>query len=148
MKKASTTGVRFITRRRRKNGFRGGWLTDLTMDRLSLPELKQVARSRNIKQYYILKRAELIRLLSLPELPASYRIEKMTIHELREEAKTRNIRGFWSLRRDRLVELLFPEHSKGVHDTTTKKHEEDESETQEHHDPEEHDPKEVGVQKV
>jgi hypothetical protein len=121
------------------------------MDRLSLPELKQVARSRNIKQYYILKRAELIRLLSLPELPKSYRIEKMTIHELREEAKTRNIRGFWSLRRDRLVSLLFPEHAEGtegVHDTTPKKHEEDERETQEHHDPEEHDPKEVGVQKV
>lgn len=114
------------------------------MDRLSLPELKQVARTRNIKQYYILKRAELIRLLTLPELPASYRIEKMTIHELRDEAKTRNIRGFWNLRRDRLVTLLFPE----VQDTTTKKHEEDERETQEHHDPEEHDPKDVGVQKV
>jgi len=136
--------VRFITRRRRKNGFLDAWLTDSTMDRLSLPELKQVARARNIKQYYILKRAELIRLLTLPELPASYRIQKMTIHELREEAKTRNIRGFWNLRRDRLVSLLFPE----VQDTTPKKHEEDERETQEHHDPEEHDPKDVGVQKA
>jgi len=118
------------------------------MDRLSLPELKQVARARNIKQYYILKRAELIRLLSLPELPASYRIEKMTIHELRDEAKKRNIRGFWSLRRDRLVSLLFPEYAEGIENTTPKKHEEDERETQEHHDPQEHDPKNVGVQKV
>ena len=114
------------------------------MDRLSLPELKQVARSRHIKQYYILKRADLIHLLTLPELPASYRIEKMTIHELRDEAKKRNLRGFWGLRRERLVGLLFPE----VQDTTTKQNEEDERETQEHHDPEEHDPKEVGVQKV
>jgi hypothetical protein len=114
------------------------------MDRLSLPELKQIARARHIKQYYILKRAELIQLLNLPELPASYRIEKMTIHELRDEAKKRNLRGFWGLRRERLVGLLFPE----VQDTTTKQNEEDERETQEHHDPEEHDPKEVGVQKV
>ena len=114
------------------------------MDRLSLPELKQIARARHIKQYYILKRADLIHLLTLPELPASYRIEKMTIHELRDEAKKRNLRGFWGLRRERLVGLLFPE----VQDTTTKQNEEDERETQEHHDPEEHDPKEVGVQKV
>ena len=114
------------------------------MDRLSLPELKQIARARHIKQYYILKRADLIHLLTLPELPASYRIEKMTIHELRDEAKKRNLRGFWGLRRERLVGLLFPE----VQDTTTKQNEEDERETQEHHDPEEHDPKEVGVQKA
>ena len=114
------------------------------MDRLSLPELKQIARARHIKQYYILKRADLIHLLTLPERPASYRIEKMTIHELRDEAKKRNLRGFWGLRRERLVGLLFPE----VQDTTTKQNEEDERETQEHHDPEEHDPKEVGVQKV
>ena len=114
------------------------------MDRLSLPELKQIACARHIKQYYILKRADLIHLLTLPELPASYRIEKMTIHELRDEAKKRNLRGFWGLRRERLVGLLFPE----VQDTTPKQNEEDERETQEHHDPEEHDPKEVGVQKV
>ena len=44
------------------------------------------------------KRAELIQLLTMPELPASYRIEKMTIHELRDEAKKRNLRGFWGLR--------------------------------------------------
>ena len=118
------------------------------MDQLSLPELKQVARTRHIKQYYILKRAELIRLLTLPELPASYRIEKMTIHDLREEAKKRNLRGFWSLRRDRLVELLFPEYAESINNTTPKKNEEDESQTEEHHDPEEHDPKDVGVQKV
>ena len=118
------------------------------MDRLSLPELKQVARSRHIKQYYILKRAELVQLLTMAELPASYRIEKMTIHELRDEAKKRNLRGFWGLRRDRLVALLFPEHAEGVQDTPPDKYEENEREAQEHHDPEEHDPKEVGVQKV
>ena len=119
------------------------------MDQLSLPELKQVARSRHIKQYYILKRAELIRLLSMATLPQSYRIEKMTIHELRDEAKKRNIRGFWGLRREQLVSLLFPEHAEGtegIQNTTPKQNEEDERETQEHHDPQEHDPKDVRVQ--
>jgi hypothetical protein len=117
------------------------------MDHLSL-RVKQIARARHIKQYYILKRAKLIRLLNMPVLPPSYRIEKMTIHELRDEAKKRNLRGFWGLRRERLVSLLFPEYAEGVENTTPKKNEEDEGETEEHHDPQEHDPKDVGVQKV
>jgi len=78
------------------------------MDSLSLVELKQLAKQRRIKQYYILKRAQLIQLLVLPELPKSFIIEKMTIGELREEAKRKGIRGFWTLRREQLVNLLFP----------------------------------------
>jgi hypothetical protein len=78
------------------------------MDSLSLIELKQLAKQRRIKQYYILKRAQLIQLLSLSELPKSFIIEKMTITQLREEAKRKGIRGFWTLRREQLVELLFP----------------------------------------
>ena len=77
---------------------------------LSLVELKQLAKGRRIKQYYILKRTQLIQLLSLPELPETYKIEKFTIHQLREMAKTKGIRGFWSLHRDDLVALLFPEY--------------------------------------
>ncbi len=77
---------------------------------LSLVELKQLAKGRRIKQYYILKRTQLIQLLSLPELPETYKIEKLTIHQLREMAKTKGIRGFWSLHRDDLVQLLFPEY--------------------------------------
>lgn len=77
---------------------------------LSLVELKQLAKARRIKQYYILKRLQLIQILSLPELPESYKIEKMTILQLREMAKTKGIRGFWTLHRDDLVRLLFPEY--------------------------------------
>ena len=78
------------------------------MESLSLVELKQLAKQRRIKQYYILKRAQLLQLLAMPELPKSFIIEKMTIAQLREEAKRKGARGFWTLRREQLVELLFP----------------------------------------
>jgi len=78
------------------------------MESLSLVELKKLAKERRIKQYYILKRVQLIQILSLPELPKSFIIEKMTIAQLREEAKRKGVRGFWTLRREQLVELLFP----------------------------------------
>lgn len=75
---------------------------------MSLVDLKKAAKGRRIKQYYIMKRHQLIQLLSMPELPNSYRIEKFTIHELREQAREKGIRGFWSLHRDELVQLLYP----------------------------------------
>jgi hypothetical protein len=75
---------------------------------MSLVELKQQAKGRRIKQYYIMKRHQLIQLLSLPELPQSIVFEKLTILQLREEAKTRGIRGFWGLSRGDLLELLHP----------------------------------------
>jgi|UniRef100_A0A6C0EN31 hypothetical protein len=78
------------------------------METLSLVELKKIAKERRIKQYYILKRAQLIQILSMKELPKSFIIEKMTITELRDEAKRRGIRGFWTLRREQLVAILFP----------------------------------------
>jgi len=85
------------------------------MDSLSLVELKQLAKQRRIKQYYILKRAQLIQLLNMAELPKSFIIEKMTISELREEAKRKGVRGFWTLRREQLVELLFPSENLSDH---------------------------------
>jgi hypothetical protein len=75
---------------------------------MSLVELKQQAKGRRIKQYYIMKRRQLIQLLSLPELPQTLLLEKLTIVELREEAKTRGIRGFWGLSRGDLLEMLYP----------------------------------------
>lgn len=80
---------------------------------MSLVELKQQAKGRRIKQYYIMKRQQLIEILSMSELPLSMKIEKYTIHELRAMAKTKGIRGFWGLHRDKLVDLLFPEHKQG-----------------------------------
>jgi hypothetical protein len=78
------------------------------MESMSILELKQLAKQRRIKQYYILKRAQLLQLLSMNELPKSFIVEKMTIGELREEAKRKGLRGFWTLRREQLVQLLFP----------------------------------------
>lgn len=78
------------------------------MESMSILELKQLAKQRRIKQYYILKRAQIIQLLSMSELPKSFIVEKMTIGELREEAKRKGLRGFWTLRREQLVQLLFP----------------------------------------
>ncbi len=90
------------------------------MDSMSLVELKQLAKQRRFKQYYILKRVQLIQLLSLPELPRSFVIEKMTITQLREEAKRKGVRGFWSLRREQLVGLLFPADSGNLSDEMNK----------------------------
>jgi hypothetical protein len=80
----------------------------LTLNTLSLPELKQLAKARRIKQYYIIKRAELIRILSMPELPQSFVIEKLTIRQLRKQAKEKEIKGLWSLTREELIGLLYP----------------------------------------
>ena len=90
------------------------------MDSMSLVELKQLAKQRRIKQYYILKRVQWIQLRILPELPRSFVIEKMTITQLREEAKRKGVRGFWSLRREQLVGLLFPADSGNLSDEMNK----------------------------
>jgi hypothetical protein len=79
---------------------------------MSLVELKQHAKERRIKQYYVMKRIQLIQLLSMQELPMSYKLEKKTIHQLREEAKAKGIRGFWSLHRENLLALLYPAQQK------------------------------------
>ncbi len=76
---------------------------------MSLVELKQLAKTRRIKMYYTKKRHELIRLLSMPDLPDSFKIEKLTIVQLRQEAKNRGLRGFWGLSREELVKLLYPD---------------------------------------
>ena len=116
---------------------------------MSLVELKQVAKTRRIKQYYIMKRAQLIQLLSLPDLPMTFKIEKMTIHQLRDEAKKRGIRGFWLAPRERLVELLFPEYYEGnANEAAPYKNQQYQRDTDKHNEPENHDPQEVGVKDV
>ena len=116
------------------------------MDSLSLVQLKKLAKERRIKQYYIMKRHQLIQLLSMKELPEALRIEKMTIHELREEAKRRGMRGFWALRREKLVETLFPEYH--VHETAANQNQKDQGNTNKHDDPQKHDAEDVGVDKL
>jgi len=84
-----------------------------TLSTLSLVDLKQLAKGRRIKQYYIMKRHQLIQILSLPELPERFRREKLTIVELREEAKRKGVRGFWTLHREELLDLLYPPQEEG-----------------------------------
>jgi hypothetical protein len=80
----------------------------MNYDSMSIVELKQVAKTRRIKMYYTKKRLELIRLLSMPDLPDTYKIEKLTIVQLRQNATEKGLRGFWKLSRDELVNLLYP----------------------------------------
>lgn len=112
---------------------------------LSLVDLKKHAKTLRIKQYYIMKRAQLIELLEMETLPASFAIEKMTIHQLRDEAKKKQIKGFWNLKRGELVALLFPEN---VGEATPNKNQKNQGKTEEHHQPNEHDPEDVGVEDV
>lgn len=100
---------------------------------MSLIELKQAAKGRRIKQYYIMKRHQLIEILSLAELPFEMKLEKMTIVELREEATRRGIKGFWALNRDALVHLLYPRNQ-----TAADKNEKDKGDANKHDDPQEH----------
>jgi hypothetical protein len=115
--------------------------------KMYLADLKLLAKTRRIKMYYVKTKEELITLLTMKELPEAMRVEKMTIHQLRAEAKKRNIAGLWTLRRGALVDLLFPQ-SQNVNETAPHQYEQDESETNKHHQPEEHDTEEVGVKNV
>ncbi len=103
---------------------------------MSLVELKQLAKTRRIKMYYTKKRHELIRLLSMPDLPDSFKIEKLTIVQLRQEAKNRGLRGFWGLSREDLVNLLYPD---GQLRKNINKESENSQDTEKSKDPESYD---------
>jgi hypothetical protein len=107
------------------------------IETMSLIELKKLAKTKKIKQYYIMKRAELIELLMMEELPFKLRLEKMTISEMRAIAKQRGMRGFWSLSKDQLCDKLFGGSS---HDEKK-----DDSKASEHKDPKYKDSYEVRV---
>jgi hypothetical protein len=75
---------------------------------LEYSELKQEARQRRIKMYYVMRKAQLIYLLSMKELPEKYIVEKKTIQELRNEARARKIPQIYLLHRQALVDVLYP----------------------------------------
>jgi hypothetical protein len=114
--------------------------------KMSLIDLKQQAKTRHIKQYYIMKRVQLVTLLSMPELPESFMIEKLTIHQLRDKAKEKGIRRIWNLSRDNLVELLFAEYHRRK--TAANQNQKYESDADKHDTPEKHHPENVGVKDV
>ncbi len=92
---------------------------------MSLVELKQAAKNHDppIKQYYIKSRIELIRILTMKELPESFVLEKKKICDLRKEALAKGYTNIWKLRRAELMELLYPS-TKQNHDNYkhTEKH--------------------------
>ena len=75
---------------------------------LEYSELKQEAKQRRIKMYYTMRKALLIQLLSMKELPEQYIVEKKRIGELKVEARARGIPGAYLLNRQALVEMLYP----------------------------------------
>lgn len=107
------------------------------MESLSLIELKQLAKAKRIKQYYIMRRAQLIELLSMEALPQPLVLEKMTVTELRDEAKRRGMRGFWRRSKEELLQLLYP---------SPQENQQNQGYTKKHDEPECHDPQDVGVE--
>lgn len=75
---------------------------------LEYSELKQEAKERRIKMYYVMRKAKLIEILSMPVLPEKYIVEKKRIGELRQEARARGIQSIYRLNRQGLVDLLYP----------------------------------------
>ena len=107
------------------------------MESMTIIELKQLAKERRIKQYYIMRRAQLIQLLSLNELPKYVILEKKTIIELREEAKQKGMRGFWRMTRAEILQLLYPD---------AQQDNKNDGKAPKHNQPESHYPKDVGVE--
>jgi hypothetical protein len=107
---------------------------------LNLLELKAEAKTRKIKQYYIMKRKQLIELLSMPELPPKFKIEKMTLKQLRTEASDKNLGPVWNLNREELVKLLFG-NPDDITDTSPNKNEENDDKATKHNNPKEQNSK-------
>jgi hypothetical protein len=98
------------------------------MESMSLVELKKLAKEKRIKQYYIMRRSQLIEILSLDKLPREFELQKKTIIELRKEARDQGLKGFWRLSRDELLNLLYPDPEKNdKNDDNAKKHDEPKS---------------------
>ena len=130
-----------------KNRLNNG-MSDLNSLPLSALKKLVVQRGIKLKQYYILPKAELVRILSMPELPSRYKIEKMTIIELREVAKTRELRGFWGLNKEQLTRMLFPEENNTVENTASHQHEKNDGKAGKHENPENQDTNKVRVELV
>jgi hypothetical protein len=123
-------------------------MSDLNSLPLSALKKMFVQRGIKLKQYYILPKAKLVELLSMPEIPLKYRIEKMTIIELRELAHQRDLRGFWGLNKNQLIRMLFPEDVDAVENTATHRHEENDGKAGKHQNPQDEDTNKVGVKLV
>ena len=110
-------------------------------ENLSLTELKRIARDlpkgRRIKQYYIKSRTELIQLLTMPDLPNEFKIEKLTLKELCDEAKEKCIPNLWKYKKHQLLEILYP---------SAKKNNQNNDDRKKHDHPEHGESENVGIQ--
>ena len=122
--------------------------TSIDLKSMSLMALKKMAKGQRIKQYYVLPKSKLVELLSLPDLPAKYKIEKMTIMELRDMAKERGLRGFWGLNKEDLTRALFPKNDDTIENAPAHQKQEDDSQTSKHQEPEKENSNDVGVKVV
>ena len=119
--------------------------TNTELNALSLMSLKKIAKGRRIKQYYILPKTKLVELLSLPDLPQKYKIEKMTVVELRETAKERGLRGFWGLNKEDLTRALFPKDDDTIENAATHQEKKNNGEASEHQQPKEENTNDIGI---
>jgi hypothetical protein len=78
---------------------------------MSITELKAEAKVHNpkIKHYYVMSRAQLIRILSMEKLSDKMILDKKTLKELQAEAKAKGIPKVWSMRRADIIEVLYPD---------------------------------------
>ncbi len=96
---------------------------------MSREELKYHAKNHvpKIKHYYMKPRIELIKILTMKDLPESFIIEKKKIVDLRKEAIAKGYANIWKLKRAELVELLYPRpNQNNQNDDHTKKHDQPE----------------------
>lgn len=100
-------------------------------------ELKQEAKAKRIKLYYVMRKAQLIQILCTNPLPEKYRVEKMKIGELKEQARARGFLAVYKLNRASLVELLYP-HLSGK--ATSQNDHKDNNHADKHNAPQKHNP--------
>jgi hypothetical protein len=101
-------------------------------------ELKQEAKERRIKLYYVMRKAQLIQILSMNPLPEKYIVEKKRIQELRDEARARGFLSVYRLNRSELVDLLYPYLSRN---TSAEYQDKDQYDTNKHNTPKNHNTK-------
>jgi len=109
---------------------------------LEYPELKQEAKKRRIKMYYVMRKAQLIELLSMKTLPEKYIVEKKLVSELKAEARARKFPQVYTLTRGNLLELLYP-HLYGK--PGFQEQDKNNDGTQKHNHPKHHYPEKVRV---
>ena len=75
-----------------------------SMDRLKVTNLKAIAKSKGLRDYYKLRKAELIDFLTL----AGVTFERLRAIDLKAIAKSKGLPGYYKLRKAELIDHLTP----------------------------------------